>query len=78
MKREQLNEMKEGTKYLQYWNQKRLSINLINNESKTIHERSEGNIVDLNDLLDYLLEMTDNQLEKYDIHVEIIESNLDT
>jgi len=76
MKREQLNEMKEATKYLQHWNQNRLSINLINNDTKTIQERSEGTMIDLNDLLEYLCEMTDKQLEKYDIHIEIIERNL--
>jgi len=73
MKREQLNELKSQTKYLQHWYENRLSINLINNETKNISEKSEGSIVDLMDLVGFLEEMSDEQLKKYDIHIEIVE-----
>jgi hypothetical protein len=73
MKREQLNELKSQTKYLQHWYENRLSINLINNETRNISEKSEGSIVDLMDLVGFLEEMSDEQLKKYDIHIEIIE-----
>ena len=77
MKRQQLNDLKSQTQYLKYWHQKRLSINLINNETKNIFEKSEGSIIDLIDLVDFLDEMTDTQLKKYDLHIEIVEMNLD-
>ena len=77
MKRKQLNELRNSTEYLKHFYHKKISISVINNQEKTIKEKTEGTIFDLCDLVDWFDEMNDEQLKKYDIHIEMIEESLD-
>lgn len=77
MKREQLNDLKNSTKYIKHFYHKKVSICVINNKTKTIFEKSEGTFYDVCDLVDWLEQMTDTQLKKYDVHIEMMENNLE-